>query len=84
MNLGSEQFNKRECSVVKVELRALEGDNVIIEALGFPCICSPLPLAVEVDRYPHLQGLDLADVNDCESDSITSKAIDILMVTIGK
>ena len=35
--------------MVKVELPALEGDNVIIEALGFPCICSPLPLSVEVD-----------------------------------
>ena len=65
--------------MIKVELRALEGDNVITEALGFPCICSPLPLAVEVDRYPHLQGLDLADVNNCESDSTTSKAIDILI-----
>ena len=52
---------------------------MIIEALGFPCICSPLPLCVEVDRYPHLQGLDLADVNNCESDSTTSKAIDILI-----
>ena len=55
---------------------------MIIEALGFPCNCLPLPLAVEVDRYPHLQGLDLADVNDCNSDSTTtacSKAIDILI-----
>ena len=75
---GNEQFNKRECRVVKVELRTLEGD-VVIEALGFPSICSPLPVAVEVDQYPHLQGLELADRNDCDSDCSTSKAIDILI-----
>ena len=51
---------------------------MIIEALGFPCIHSSLPLAMEVDQYPHLQGLDLADVNNCDSHN-TSKAIDILI-----
>ena len=33
---------------------------------------------MEVDQYPHLQGLDLADVNNCDSHN-TSKAIDILI-----
>ena len=75
---GNEQFNKKECNVVRVNLRGLEGDNIIIEALGFPCICSPLPLAVEVDRYPHLQGLELADGSDCESDT-NSQGIDLLI-----
>ena len=29
-----------------------------------PSICSPLPSAIRVDSYPHLQGLQLADECD--------------------
>lgn len=47
-----------------------------MEVLEFPCICSPLPLAAEVNQYPHLRGLELADESECNLD-INSEGIDI-------
>ena len=41
----------------------------MISALSFPFICSPLSTKIEVDQYPHLQGLQLADSSD-SNDSI--------------
>ena len=64
--------------MIHVKLRGLEGDDLIIEVLEFLCICLPLPLAVEVDQYSHLQGLKLADGSECNSD-INSKGIDTLI-----
>lgn len=41
----------------------------MISALNFPVICSPLSTKIEVDNYPHLQGLQLADSSD-SNDSV--------------
>ena len=45
-----------------------------ISALNFPVICSPLPKRVDVNKYPHLQDLELADRSEIDQD-----AIDILV-----
>jgi len=37
------------------------GEDIKIQALGFPTIFSLLPTPVNVNQYPHLRDLDLAD-----------------------
>ena len=66
---GNEQFNKRKCDLITVRLQVKQGEEIEILALSFSAICSPLQVPVEVDRYPHLQDLDLADVSPCEHSS---------------
>ena len=41
-----------------------QGEPINISAMNSPLICSPLPSAIKVDNYPHLQGLQLADECD--------------------
>ena len=70
---GNEQFNKRECDLVQVRLQTRVGEDLELMALTFPAICSPLRTIIEVERYSHLQELDLADVsstNDHMSDTV--------------
>jgi len=59
---GSECFMTQQCEVVKVQL-AMSGsdENIVIEALSFPIICTLLPSRAKVDRYPCLKELELAD-----------------------
>ena len=66
---GNEQFNKRKCDLITVRLQVKQGEEIEISALSFPAICSPLQVPVEVDRYPHLQDLDLADVSPSKHSS---------------
>ena len=42
-----------------------------ITALTFPNICSPLNVQVEIDRYFHLQGIDLADNFISDNNNLT-------------
>ena len=46
-----------------------QGEEIEISALSFPAICSPLQVPMEIDRYPHLQDLDLADASPSEHSS---------------
>ena len=39
---GSENYDKRECNVIRVKLQGKLGSDIEIQALGFPIICSPL------------------------------------------
>ena len=48
--------------------------EVKVEALCFPTICTPLPPILEVNHYPCLRDLELAD-NFAETDD----AIDLLV-----
>ncbi len=50
------------------------GDGAEIQAVNFPVICSPLR-SVVTTNYAHLDGLDLADFNQEESDD----SIDVLV-----
>ena len=58
---GSNSFSKKECDMIEVRLQGRKDSTVTIVALSFPMICAPLPSPVEVDQYPHLRELELAD-----------------------
>ncbi|XP_028413524.1 uncharacterized protein LOC114536361 [Dendronephthya gigantea] len=66
---GERSYRKQKCEVSPLVLRSNKNEDVIISALSFPVICSPLITKIEVDQYPHLQGLQLADSSD-SNDSI--------------
>ena len=64
---GKDQFSKKKCDVVQLSLQGNDGD-VEISAVCFPKICSPIPTRICPDRYPHLKGLNIADLNLIEGD----------------
>ena len=72
---GDERFTKQRCDLVKLTLQG-KNEDIEISALCFPKICSPLPTTLDLTRYPHLQGLQLADVNIAEGNHAN---IDILI-----
>ena len=74
---GNEQFNKKECDLVRIRLQTRFEEDLEVMALTFPAICSPLRALVEVEQYSHLHDLDLADVDS--SDDHPSDAVDILI-----
>ena len=76
---GNNNFHRRECEQIEVRLQGKCGE-VVITVLSFPIICSPLQALVEVDRYPHLQDLDLADCNHGDQDNNAS-SIDMLIAS---
>ena len=57
---GDDQFRKRQCDRVRLQLQRKTND-IEISALCFPKICSPLTTTLDIGRYPHLEGLVLAD-----------------------
>ena len=59
--------------VVEVKLQGRSNEVIEILALGFHTICSPLPRAINLYQYPHLQHLDLAN---CLTNSDNSKHCD--------
>ena len=63
------------CDIVKLSLQKGDGERVDVAALSFPVICSSLPLKVEVNAYPHIEGLALADAFDDQD----SGSIDVLI-----
>lgn len=59
---GSEHFKTQQCEIVRVWLTKPGKEGaIIIDALSFPTICTPLPTIVEVNKYPCLADLELAD-----------------------
>ena len=72
---GSDSFTTRECDVVRVMLQK-PGFNEGLEIMAHtsPVICSSLPVLVNVNKYTHLQGLDLAD-----NSNLHQSEIDILI-----
>ena len=73
---GQDKFTKQKCDVVSLNLKGKEGKDIEISALCFEKICSPLPTKIELDKYPHLMGLDLADSSLAEN---SHDEIDILI-----
>eukprot|EP00795_Rhopilema_esculentum_P011512 gene11512-21729_t len=69
---GTNSYQKHKCDLVKFKLET-QDKPVEITALSHPTICSPCASPINVDCYPHLQGLYLADnksfnnVSDCVS-----------------
>ena len=70
---GQDKFTKQKCDVVSLNLK---GKDIEISALCFEKICSPIPTKIELDKYPHLMGLDLADSSLAEN---SHDEIDILI-----
>ena len=68
---GDDKFRKQSCEVVNLCLKKPGGEEIQIQALSFPVICSSLPNKVDVSFFPHLDGLELADnFNDHDHSSI--------------
>lgn len=73
---GSASFDSRSCDVVKFQIEALNGGEVLdIVAHTSPVICSSLPAVVNACEYEHLNGLELADGESPDS----RKSIDLLV-----
>ena len=66
---GSENYTKRVCDRVVLNLETKHG-FIPITALCHPAICSPVSSHIEVTRYPHLSGLELANSVHCCNQSI--------------
>ena len=73
---GQDKFTKQKCDVVSLNLKSNDGNDIEVSAICFEKICSPVPTKIQLDKYAHLKGLDLAD------SSLTGNGlgqIDILM-----
>ncbi len=70
---GDEKIRTRRCDEVQVKLKTLS-KTMPINVLSFSKICTPLPLKLDVESYPHLNGLEIADaslVTDSPSERLT-------------
>ena len=74
---GNEHFTKQRCDMVQLSLTGKNG-NRNITALCFPKICSPLTTTIDLNLYPHLQDLQLSDINILAGRQ-TDSDIDILI-----
>ena len=60
---GETRYKSQDCDIVNLRLKKPGcDDSVIVGALSYPAICSPLPSKINFG-CPHLEGLELAD--DC-------------------
>ena len=55
--------------MLSLPLRDNNDEIAVITELSSPVICSPLNTSVEVSKYPHLQGLQLADSSKSQNSS---------------
>ena len=74
---GDEHFTKQLCDMVQLSLTG-KNSNRNITALCFPKICSPLTTTIDLNLYPHLQDLQLSDINILAGRQMDSD-IDILI-----
>ena len=56
---GEKKFRKQRCKLLELKLSASNGDNVVIKALKFPVICSPISATINLEHHPHLIGIPL-------------------------
>ena len=78
---GNEHFTKQQCNVVELSLTGNNAGNNgsrDITALCFPKICSPWTTTIDLSLYPHLQDLQLSDINILAGREMDSN-IDILI-----
>ena len=72
---GNSKFRKQNCDLVELNLEDKEHSKVTIKALSFPVICSSLPSRINIQEFPHLDGLELAD----DYEHSRNEEIDILI-----
>ena len=74
---GNNKFHKQTCSQVKLNIEIFGQQHIEINALSYPTICSPIKSHIDVELFPHLLGLNLADDPDRVGND--SDSIDILI-----
>ena len=70
---GAEKEEERDCEIVKVAMKTVDGAFLELSLFTVPLICEPLthqPLAICQEKYEHLAHLTLADSCDEEDMSI--------------
>ncbi|XP_046863237.1 uncharacterized protein LOC124456982 [Xenia sp. Carnegie-2017] len=76
---GQSKSKRKSCEVFKVSIANKSGGEVVeIKAIAFPTICAPLPTRINIDDYPHLHGLELADFDSSDNNG-SCDSIDILI-----
>ena len=74
---GENKYRKENCDVVHLRLLNHDDQEIEINAVSFPVICTPLRNKVETASFPHLEGLQLADhLTDSSAENDT---IDVLI-----
>ena len=58
---GNNEFHKETCSQIKSNIEIFGGQRIEINALSYPIIRSPIKSYIDVELFPHLLGLNLAD-----------------------
>ena len=67
---GETVYRNQRCQVLTLPLQNNNDEYVEISVLNFPVICSLIPKRVEVNKYPHLQDLELANRSETSQDAI--------------
>ena len=70
---GTDKYAKKLCESVTVKVEVAD-QVVLVNALAYPTICSPISTCVTVSDYPHLHSLHFAD-----SVEASEKHIDLLI-----
>ena len=64
---GDNNYRKQKCATVSLNLRDKNNKEIAeISVLSTPVICSPLPKIVNLNKFPHLKGIELADDSDSQ------------------
>ena len=74
---GNNKSKRQNCEVFKFNIRSRKGgENIELRAINFPTICSPVKSEVNIENYPHLSDLELADIDE---HATGNDSIDILV-----
>ena len=59
---GNSKSKRQDCELFKLNIRSKKGENYTkLRAINFPTICSPVNSQVNIENYPYLNELELAD-----------------------
>ena len=68
---GKEGFKRQKCDMFSLQLQGEDGElDIELSALAFPVICSSVSTRINIQEFPHLDGLQFADNLDGEDQSI--------------
>ena len=68
---GEEGFKRQKSDMFSLQLQGKDGElNLELSALAFPVICSPVSPKINIQDFPHLDGLQFADDFDEGEQSI--------------
>ena len=68
---GEEGFKRQKCDMFSLQLQGEDGElDIELSALAFPVICSPVSTRINIQEFPHLDGLQFADNLDGGDQSI--------------